>query len=95
MEIELLEYNKNEIKLKIVGEGHTLLNALKTAIFEDKDVINAGYTKEHPMVERAILYLKTNGNKDPFTVLESSIERLIRNANLFKNKFEAALMKFK
>ncbi|MHA1239098.1 MAG: RpoL/Rpb11 RNA polymerase subunit family protein [Candidatus Odinarchaeia archaeon] len=91
MEIEVISQSKDEIKLKIVGEGHTLLNLLKSAIFEDESVSVAGYDKEHPMVEKAILHVKTNGDKDPVQIIRESAKKIIKKIREFRDKFQDAL----
>ena len=43
MEIKILEKTKNTLRLEVAGEGHTLCNALRRQLWEDKTVEVAGY----------------------------------------------------
>ena len=82
MKIEVIEKEKNKLKLEIIGEDHTFCNALRKELWNDKDVRVAGYNIEHPLVSNPVLTLETE-KKDPKKVLEAAIKRLKKkNANI-------------
>jgi DNA-directed RNA polymerase subunit L len=63
MEIKILEDKKELIRVKLVGESHSLGNLLREELFNDKKVVMAGYQKEHPLFDKSILVVKTKGEK--------------------------------
>ena len=76
MEIKILEKGKDFIKIELVGEGHTLANALKDELHNDEHVNVSGYIRDHPLVGNPILMLKTDGKQDPLKSLDLVIARL-------------------
>ncbi|MHA1409182.1 MAG: RpoL/Rpb11 RNA polymerase subunit family protein [Candidatus Odinarchaeia archaeon] len=89
MEISYLKKSKKEIELEIRGEGHTLLNPLRKILFEDKNVIFAGYHVKHPMKDGAILIVKTDGTKSAKNALIDSLNMLKKRTDEFRQKFSA------
>jgi len=82
MEINVLEKEKNKLKIEIIGESHTFCNSLRKELWNDKDVKIAGYNIEHPLVANPVLSLETD-KKDAKKVLEATIKRLKdRNAKI-------------
>ncbi len=75
MKINVLEKEKNKIRIEIIGETHTFCNVLRKELWNDDDVKVAGYNIEHPLVSNPVLTLETD-KKDPKKVLESAIKRL-------------------
>ncbi|MBR9702679.1 DNA-directed RNA polymerase subunit L, partial [Candidatus Woesearchaeota archaeon] len=62
MEINVLEKKKNRLVFEIKGADHTLCNALKDELWNDKDVSAAAYSIDHPMkaVPKFIIETKKN-----------------------------------
>lgn len=75
MKLNVIEKEKNKIRIEIVGETHTFCNALRKELWNDDDVKVAGYNIEHPLVANPVLTLETD-KKDPKKVLEAAIKRL-------------------
>ena len=75
MEVNILEENKNFLKLEIKGEDHTLANYLRKELWQDKDVNVAGYNVEHPLVSSPVLIVETSRG-DPKKALMNAIDRL-------------------
>lgn len=78
MEIQILEEEKNKLKFKVIGETHTLCNALRKELFNDDSVQFAGYTIEHPLIKEAIFVVSTT-KKDPKKAVADAIERIQKN----------------
>ena len=76
MELRIIGEGKDFIKIELVGEDHTLANALKNELENDSHVKVAGYTKEHPLVSNPILMVKTDGKEAPKKAIESCVDRL-------------------
>jgi DNA-directed RNA polymerase subunit L len=62
MKIEA-EKKANELRIQIEGEGHSLLNLLQKTLLEDDTVEMAGYDVPHPLIDRAILYVRKKSFK--------------------------------
>lgn len=75
MKINVIEQEKNKIRIEIIGETHTFCNVLRKELWNDDDVKVAGYNIEHPLVANPVLTLETD-KKDPKKVLEAAIKRL-------------------
>ncbi|MHA1361569.1 MAG: RpoL/Rpb11 RNA polymerase subunit family protein [Candidatus Freyarchaeota archaeon] len=91
MNIRIVEKKDNELRVEIEGEGHTLCNAIKSVLFEDESLVFAGYRIEHALLSKPILYIKTNGKKDPLTLLNETLEKLSDRIEEFKEKFQKGL----
>ena len=93
MEVKIIRKTDTEIEMEIRGESHTLMNALKAALIEDKAVKTATYTIEFPGVSEPILFVKTDKTEDPIdaikkasSVLKGQCEDFIK---LFSKKAKA------
>ena len=72
MDVNILEKEKKRLKFELVGKTHTLANALSKELWNDKNVVVAGYTVEHPMVSNAVMIVETD-KTDPKKALTSAI----------------------
>ena len=70
MEVKIIRKTDSEIEMEIRGESHTLMNALKAALLDDKAVQTATYTIEFPGVSEPVLYVKTNKSEDPIDAIK-------------------------
>ncbi len=75
MKLNVIEQEKNKIRIEIIGETHTFCNTLRKELWNDDDVKIAGYNIEHPLVANPVLTLETD-KKDTKKVLEAAIKRL-------------------
>ena len=87
----MLSQSKNEIKIELEGVGHTLCNLLQKKLLEDKNVGFAGYNIPHPLVEKAIVYVRMNGTSKPKVALIKAANKAIKLNSEFKNKLDKAL----
>ncbi|MHA1754411.1 MAG: DNA-directed RNA polymerase subunit L [Candidatus Odinarchaeia archaeon] len=90
MKVNFLKKSKNEIKLEVEGEGHTLFNVLRKILFEDKSVEFAGYHVQHPILGKTIFRIKTDGSKTAKKALIDGLERLKGKTVEFRKKFTEA-----
>ncbi len=74
MEIEVLKQTKDHLRINIEGEDHTLCNAIRSELWQDKNLEAAGYVIEHPLVSSPILTI--DAKTDPKKVLLNSIAGL-------------------
>ncbi|MBU0930289.1 MAG: DNA-directed RNA polymerase subunit L [Nanoarchaeota archaeon] len=75
MEIKVLEQEKNKLKIEITGETHTLCNAIRNELWNNKSVEIAGYQLEHPMVSSPVLMIETE-KEDPKKALLNAASSL-------------------
>lgn len=93
MKINVLSKSKNEIKIELEGAGHTLCNLLQKKLLENKNVDFAGYDVPHPLVTKAIFYVRMNGASKPEVALIKAANEALKLNNEFKNKLDKALEK--
>lgn len=72
MEIQILKEDKDSIELKIVGEGYTLCNVLRSELCESEDTSFASYNLKHPLVSSPVFDLKTKKGKPRKVLLDGS-----------------------
>ena len=71
--MKVIKDTKNELEIEITGESHTLCNALRKTLMEDKDVESAAYVMEHPIIGEPKLYIKA---KNPKKSLKKAAENI-------------------
>tara|TARA_Y100000034_G_scaffold114964_1_gene151640 strand:+ start:18561 stop:18827 length:267 start_codon:yes stop_codon:yes gene_type:complete len=84
MEIKVLEKDKGKLKLEVIGEDHTLMNAIRKELWEDKDIEVSGYKIDHILVGNPVLIVEHK--KDPKKALLDAVERLKKKNKEFKSK---------
>ncbi len=89
MKLELLESDKNLLKVKVSGETHTLLNLLREKCWEEK-ADQAAYIQEHPYITEPYVVVRS---KDPKKTLLSATQVVIEQAKEFRTEFEKAAKK--
>lgn len=93
MRLNVLNHDKNELEVEVLGENETLLNPIKQALLADKDVEVAEYIIEHPSLAIPRIYLRTRGSVDPAVVLKRTVKSLIEDFDTFEDAFVAQLKK--
>ncbi len=86
--MKIIKDTKNELEIEITGETHSLCNALRKALMEDKNVESAAYVIAHPIVGEPNLYIK---GKNPRKSLEKAAKTLQKRSDEFKGLLEASL----
>lgn len=82
MEITIVNKTDNEINVKIIGETHTLMNLLKTALLTDKHVEIATYDVKHTTISDPILFVRTDG-ADPIKVIKTATKYVMKECDEF------------
>lgn len=85
--MKVIKDTKNELEIEITGETHTLCNALRRTLMEDKDVQSASYNIDHPIVGEPVLYIKA---KNPKKSLKKAAETIKKQCDEFKGIIEAS-----
>ena len=95
MDIKVLKKTPDEIRIEIIGEGHTFCNVLQKALLEDETVELGGYSIEHPLVSNPVVYVrmkeKRKPEKRPETALKEAAEKIRHMNREFRTGFEKAL----
>jgi DNA-directed RNA polymerase subunit L len=85
MEINILEEKSKKLVFELKGENHTLCNALREELWNDKAVTVSAYNISHPLVGVPKFIIETDGEKEPKKALKDAIARLKKkNADLAK-----------
>ena len=88
MELKVLEETKTRLVLEVKGWGHIITNALKSELWNDKNLKAAGYNIAHPLEGIPILVIETNTNSNPRKALNEAIKRLKKNNAQFFKEFK-------
>ena len=91
MEIKILDEKKNKLMLEIKGVDHTLCNALKTELWNDKHVKIATYSIRHPQISVPQIIVETDGEVSPKNALINAVQRLHKTNERFKKEFSAPI----
>lgn len=89
MKLELLESDKNLLKVKVAGETHTLLNLLRENCWKEK-ADQATYIQEHPYIAEPYVVVRS---KEPKKTLANAAQLVVEHAKEFKAEFEKAIKK--
>jgi len=71
MPIKVLLREKNELRIRFIGESHTSLQLFRQRCNDHKNVDYANYFPGHPDLDEPELYLRTKGN--------TSAEKLLKD----------------
>ena len=93
MEIKILSKNDSEMEIMIKGQGHTLLNALKSALLNEEGVKIATYDIEFPALSDPVLYIRTDKSIDPIEALKKASKVLADECDEFVSVFSDAAAK--
>ena len=88
MEIQILEETKTRLVLKVDGWGHIITNALKSELWNDKNIKLAGYNIAHPLEGVPVLVVETNTSSNPRKSLNEAIKRLKKSNSMFLKEFK-------
>ena len=91
MEVKVLTKTKNDLKIEIVGEDHTVCNLLQKALLDDKNVEIAGYDQPHPLIRSSIVYFRTKRDVSPEKVLLTALFSIRELNKEFSEKFAQAV----
>lgn len=91
MEIKILDDKKNRLMIEVKGADHTLCNAIKTELWNDKHVKIATYNIRHPQISVPQMIVETDGEESPKNALINAVERLHKINTKFKKEFAEAI----
>lgn len=76
MPVKLLLREKNELRLRIIGESHTALQMLRERLNSHKNVEYANYFPGHPELDDPEFYIRTTGKNASDKVLRDLVADL-------------------
>ncbi|MBT60819.1 MAG: hypothetical protein CMA63_04615 [Euryarchaeota archaeon] len=76
MPVKVLLNEKNELRLRIIGESHTALQMLRERLNSSKSVEYANYFPGHPELDDPEFYIRTTGKKSTEKVLKELVTGL-------------------
>lgn len=94
MQVKILKKTKNELKIELDGEGHTLCNVIQKALLKDKRVDFAGYDIQHPLTASPVIYLRTKARSKSETILKDAAKEVQKDTEIFRIAFDKALKKW-
>ena len=76
MPVKVLIKEKNELRLRVVGESHTSLQMLRERLNNHKDIDYANYFPGHPELDDPEFYIRTSGKKSADKVLNELVDSI-------------------
>ena len=76
MPVKLLLREKNELRLRIIGESYTALQMLRERLNNHKNVEYANYFPGHPELDDPEFYIRTKGKSASDKVLSDLVSDL-------------------
>jgi len=73
MPVKVLIMEKNELRLRIIGESHTALQMLRERLNGHKNVEYANYFPGHPDLDDPEFYIRVTGRSSPEKILKELI----------------------
>jgi len=83
MEFKVIEETKEKIVFELIGETHTLCNALKAELHKVKGVDIASYKIDHPLIGVPRFQIETKGI-EPRKAIKEALKNLKKKSEEFK-----------
>ncbi len=75
MRLTIISKTKDEIVVEVAGETIGFVNALREELWNDPNVVEAAYLKDHPYLDEPKIFVKVSKG-DPKTALKNAVKRL-------------------
>lgn len=86
MEIKVLKQEKNKLEFEVIGEDHTLCNAVRKELWDFDETDISAYKIEHSLISEPIMLVETSKG-DPVNVVLKANESLKKKIKDFKDEF--------
>ena len=90
MKLKIIKKTDEELIIEFEGEGHTLLNLLRTELLADERVQIAAYDTKFPIMDNPVFRLKTIG-VDPVIALREATSRIMNQCDEFSSLYAQAV----
>ena len=91
MELIKIKEGSNTIEIELKGESVGFANLLKEELWNEKNIDEAAYIKEHPYMAEPKIYVKMEGKSNPRIALERAVKRLQVKLKDLEKEFKRAL----
>ena len=78
MPVKVLLNEKNELRLRVIGESHTALQMLRERLNNSTRVEYANYFPGHPELDDPEFYIRTSGKNSSDKVLKDIVSGLAK-----------------
>lgn len=78
MPVKVLLNEKNELRLRVIGESHTALQMLRERLNNNAKVEYANYFPGHPELDDPEFYIRTSGKNSSDKVLKEIVSGLAK-----------------
>jgi DNA-directed RNA polymerase subunit L len=95
LKINILKHEGNELRIELVGEGHSFCNALQSPLLKDDTLEFVGYNISHPLVGQPTIYVRAKEGRDPYGALLDAAETLKKELSQIQKTFQEALERFR
>ncbi len=90
MNLKIIKKTEDEAVIEFVGEGHTILNLLRTELLADERVKMATYDTKFPIMDNPVFRLKAK-DADPIVVLREAAARIVGQCDEFTRQYGEAM----
>ena len=91
MQLKILKRTPEELRIEVVGEGHTFCNLLESTLLENEGVEFAGYDIAHPLISNPVVFIRTKNGKEPEEALKEAVEKILQRGRELSEAFNKAL----
>jgi DNA-directed RNA polymerase subunit L len=90
MNLKIIKKTEDQAIVEFIGEGHTILNLLRTELLADERVLMATYDTKFPIMDNPVFRLTTK-DADPIAVLREATRRIIIQCEEFSEQYAKAV----
>ena len=76
MPVKVLARDKNELRIRFIGESHTSLQVLRERLNSDSRIDYANYFPGHPDLDDPEFYIRVSGKVKPEKILKDLIKEI-------------------
>ena len=91
MNVKVLKKEKDMLLVELGGESVGFANLIRKELWNDKNVDEAAYIKEHPYMAEPKVYVKMKGKFSPKSALLNAAKRIESNIKELKKEFQRNL----
>lgn len=91
MELKTIKRGKNLLKVEVKNESVGFVNLIKEELWNDKNVDEAAYIKEHPYMAEPKIYVKMKGRNKPKTALDKANKKILVDLKKLRREFKRVL----
>ena len=88
MELNVLEDSPKKFIAEVKGAGHTMCNALKAELNENKHVKAATYSIAHPLIGIPKIIVETDGEAKPRKLLADAAASIAKDMKDLQKEFK-------